>query len=67
MGIYFYEVLEKATPKGQRIGLARSWRLREVMDHSGWGSIEGMMVLFLIVIMVTCDTYVFIKNHKTAC
>ena len=67
MGIYFYDILEKATLKGQRIGLARSWRLGEVMDHNGWGSIEGMMVLFLIVVMVTCDTYVFIKIRKIAC
>lgn len=67
MGIYFYDILEKATLKGQRIGLARSWRLREVMDHDGWGSIEGMMVLVLIVVMVTCDTHVFIKIHKIAC
>ena len=48
MGIYFYDILEKAALKGQRIGLARSWRLREVMDHKEtWGSIEGVMVLFL--------------------
>ena len=31
------------------------------------GQYEGMMVLLLIVVMVTRDTYVFIKIHKTSC